>query len=238
MSAPRTARERVRGQMRAEILAAARDHVAKEGAANLSLRSVARDLDIAPSALYRYFGGRDALLTDLILATYAALASEAERAADAAARRGGSDAERFLAVPRALRRWALARPQEWGLVFGTPVPGYQAPEETVVPYTRMAVALVRPVAEALAAGRLRGERGGSGDARSATGSLADAVAPVRDALLPGAPVGTVVRTIQAWTVILGTISLEVFGHWRRTILDPELFFDATVHDAAEAIGLG
>jgi AcrR family transcriptional regulator len=233
MSAPRTARERVRGQMRAEILAAARNHVAKEGAANLSLRSVARDLEIAPSALYRYFGGRDALLTSLILATFESLASEAERAADAAAGRGGSDAERFLAVPRTLRRWALARPQEWGLVFGTPVPGYQAPEETVVPYTQVAAAMVRPVAEAAAAGRLRGDH----DAGAVTGSLSDAVAPVRDALLPGAPAATVVRTIQAWTVILGTISLEVFGHWRRTILDPEQFFDATVRDAAAAIGL-
>ena len=87
----RSARERVREEMTAEILAVAREHVAQEGAAALSLRSVARDLELAPSALYRYFNGRDALLSALIMAAYESLATEAERAADqrAAKRRRG-----------------------------------------------------------------------------------------------------------------------------------------------------
>ena len=108
LRAPRTARERVREEMTAEILAVAGAHVARDGAAALSLRSVARDLGMAPSALYRYFDGRDALLSALILAAYEALAAEAERAADRPRRgdpKAGSadDAERWLAVPRALR---------------------------------------------------------------------------------------------------------------------------------------
>ena len=70
--------------MTAEILAVAGAHVARDGAAALSLRSIARDLGMAPSALYRYFDGRDALLTALILTAYEALAAEAERAADQA----------------------------------------------------------------------------------------------------------------------------------------------------------
>ena len=174
MSAPRTARERVREEMTAEILAVAREHVAREGAAALSLRSIARDLEMAPSALYRYFDGRDALLSALILTAYESLADEAERAADDAARRGGGgDAERWLAVPRSLRAWALAHPHEWGLIFGTPVPGYEAPEDTVEPYVRVAAAMVRPLVAAAAAARLRpgaaaagarraGRRGGAG----------------------------------------------------------------------------
>ena len=74
-SAPRTARERVREEMTNEILAVAREHVAQEGAAALSLRSVARGLGMAPSALYRYFDGRDALLSALILSSYESLAA-------------------------------------------------------------------------------------------------------------------------------------------------------------------
>ena len=70
--------------MTAEILAVAGAQVARDGAAALSLRSIARDLGMAPSALYRYFDGRDALLTALILTAYEALAAEAERAADQA----------------------------------------------------------------------------------------------------------------------------------------------------------
>ncbi len=90
MSAPRTARERVREEMTAEILAVARRHIADEGAAALSLRSVARDLEMAPSALYRYFDGRDALLSALILGAYESLAAEAEQAAQTAGTSGGA----------------------------------------------------------------------------------------------------------------------------------------------------
>ena len=232
MSAPRTARERVREEMTAEILAVARRHVAREGAAALSLRSIARDLEMAPSALYRYFDGRDALLSALILTAYESLADEAEQAADDAERRGGSDAERWLAVPRSLRAWALAHPHEWGLIFGTPVPGYEAPEDTVEPYARVAAATVRPVVAAAAAARLH-----TGPLPPVTAELGDAVAPVAEGLLPGVPLGTVVLAVGAWTTIVGVISLEVFGHWRNTILDPAEFFEATMRNLARSLGL-
>ena len=88
---------------------------------------------MAPSALYRYYDGRDALLSALILAAYESLAACAEEAAEQAAGRGGSDAERFAVVPRAVRTWALGHPHEWGLVFGTPVPGYEAPQRRSSP---------------------------------------------------------------------------------------------------------
>ena len=253
MSAPRTARERVREEMTAEILAAAGERVAKEGAAALSLRSVARDLGMAPSALYRYFDGRDALLSALILHAYESLAAEAEQAAEQAGARPtppaertpptpptpptetGSlgDAERFLAVPRAIRRWALAHPHEWGLIFGTPVPGYEAPEDTVEPYARIAAAMVGPVVEAKVAGRLRPDLHRS----AVSDELRDAVAPVTEGLFPDLPTVNVVLAIQAWTTLVGIISLEVFGHWRNTILSTEEFFEATIRDLAARIRL-
>ena len=235
VSAPRNARERVREEMTAEILAVAREHVGREGAAALSLRSIARDLGMAPSALYRYFDGRDALLSALIMAAYESLAEAAEAAeaaADDVPRLGAPDAERFLVVPRAVRDWALGHPHEWGLIFGTPVPGYQAPEDTVVPYARIAAAMVRPVVEAKEAGRLRSEPAGLVSAE-----LRAAVAPVSDGLLPGLSVAKVVQVVQAWTTLVGIVSLEVFGHWRNTVLDPGALFDATLRDIALSIGL-
>jgi AcrR family transcriptional regulator len=222
--------------MTAEILAVAREHLANEGAAALSLRSVARDLELAPSALYRYFDGRDALLSALIMAAYESLADEAERAADQAQRAGGSDAERWLETPCAIRRWALERPHEWGLIFGTPVPGYEAPHDTVEPYARVASALARPVIEATAAGRLRQQS----DAPSGTKNdeLRRAVAPVAEGLGLDMPAPMVARFVQAWTTLVGIVSLEVFGHWRNTILEPEAFFEATMRDVATGLGLG
>lgn len=220
--------------MTAEILAAARAHLAKEGAAALSLRSVARDLELAPSALYRYFDGRDALLSALIITAYESLAAETERAADRAHAVGGTDAESWLAAPRAMRRWALDHPHEWGLIFGTPVPGYEAPHDTVEPYTRVASALVRPLVEARAAGRL-----GAGSTDPAVDDqLRAAVAPVAQGLFTDMPDEKVVQVVEAWSTIVGVISLEVFGHWRDTVLDPAAFFDATVRDQGRAIGLG
>jgi hypothetical protein len=43
--------------------------------------------------------------------------------------------------------------------------------------------------------------------------------------------------LQAFTAIIGAISLEVFGHWRNTVLEPALLFDAGVAAAGESIGL-
>jgi AcrR family transcriptional regulator len=218
--------------MTAEILAVAGAHVARDGAAAISLRSIARDLGMAPSAIYRYFDGRDALLSALILSAYGALADEAERAADEA-ERGTDLAGRWLAVPRAMRFWALEHPHQWGLIFGTPVPGYHAPEDTIEPYTRMAFALVRPLLAAHAEGRFLPEE----DQRPISDDLRAAVVPVTEGLLPDMPGETAVLVLQAFTAIIGAISLEVFGHWRNTVLEPALLFNATVAQAAETIGL-
>ena len=233
MPATRTARDRVRDEVTKEILVVARAHLARDGAAALSLRSIARDLEMAPSALYRYFDGRDALLSALILEAYTALADAAEKAADAAQKSGGSESERWLAVPRAMRKWALARPHEWGLIFGSPVPGYRAPEATTVPYARLAGALMRPVADALHNGRLHVED----RAAEPAAALERALAPVRQAILPDAAMTTVLHALQAWTTLIGVISLELFGHFNKAVLDTELFFEETVRDAARSTGL-
>src|SRR5580692_11005562 len=105
-SVSRTARERVREELTGEILSVAREQLARDGAGALSVRSIARELGMAPSALYRYFDGRDALLSALILAAYESLAGCAEEAAEQAARHEESDVHRFAHVPRAIRRWA------------------------------------------------------------------------------------------------------------------------------------
>jgi AcrR family transcriptional regulator len=234
MSAPRSARERVREEVTGEILAVARVHLAREGAASLSLRSIARELEMAPSALYRYFSSRDALLSALILSAYESLADEAERASTAVFAIEQSDVARWLAVPRTMREWALAHRHEWSLIFGTPVPGYQAPEDTVVPYARLAAALVRPIIEAGAKDQLAPGTLPEGVA----GGLSEAVAPVADALMNGMSTATVALALQAWATLVGVISLELFGHWRNTILDPELFFEETIRSLSVTVGLG
>src|SRR3954462_9504215 len=102
-----------------QIKQIARDHLAADGP-NLSLRAVARDLGVVSSALYRYFASRDELLTALILDAYDSL-GEAVEQADAAVNRADL-LGRWLATTHAVRSWALARPTEYALIYGSPVP--------------------------------------------------------------------------------------------------------------------
>src|SRR5512142_440572 len=148
----RTARERARAEITAEILAAARGYLATDGAAALSLRAIARDLGMASSALYRYFGSRDELLTRLIVDAYDSLGAAAE-AREMTVDRDDLGA-RFAAVCDAVRDWALAHPNEYALIYGSPVPGYVAPADTVRPASRVTALLLRIIAEAALAGRM------------------------------------------------------------------------------------
>ena len=212
--------------------------MARDGAAALSLRSIARDLGMAPSALYRYFDGRDALLSALILAAYEALAAEAERAADEA-EAGAGAGRRRTATPSA----GCPCPAPCGAgPWSTRTSGgsSSAPRSRATRPRGHGRAL-RPDGGgpgAPAGGGARGGRLRTDDrTRPVSDELRAAVAPVTEGLLPGMPVEKVVLALEAWTTIVGAISLEVFGHWRNTVLEPELLFEATIAQAAEAIGL-
>src|SRR5258705_8620656 len=130
-----TLRSRVRAEMTEEIKQTARRQLAAAGASNLSLRAVARDMGLVSSGIYRYFGSRDELLTALILDAYNALGAAVE-AAQAQVDRTEL-VGRYNAACHAVRDWALAHPHEYALTYGSPVPGYVAPSETVGPASRM-----------------------------------------------------------------------------------------------------
>src|SRR5450759_3714788 len=139
MTAIQTARQRARAELTSEIKAEARRQLAAEGAQRLSLRAVARELGMASSALYRYFPSRDDLLTALIIDAYDAIGESAERSG--AALRAADIRGRWRACCHAVRDWALAHPHEYALIYGSPVPGYQAPPETVASAIRVSAVL-------------------------------------------------------------------------------------------------
>jgi AcrR family transcriptional regulator len=157
VNASRTARERVRAELTREITEIARRQLATEGAAGLSLRAVAREMGMVSSAIYRYFSSRDKLLTALIIEGYDAVGAAVEQAEGGCPRQDYPG--RWLAVCQAIRGWALAHPHEYALIYGSPVPGYQAPEETVVPAGRVAAVLGKIVSDAY---RADGDGSGAG----------------------------------------------------------------------------
>jgi AcrR family transcriptional regulator len=216
-------RARVRAEMTDEIKSVARRHLATEGA-NLSLRAVARDLGMASSAVYRYFANRDELLTALIIDAYAALGAAVEAADD-----DRDHPQRWLAVCHAVREWALANVHEWALIYGSPVPGYQAPRDTVGPAVRVILGIATIVRDAAAAHRV--DLGEAID-----GALGDELAAIAAEVDPGAPTQLVARSLAAWIQLCGAVSAEVFGQLNNTIEQRREFFEWQMRGAAVLIG--
>ncbi|RBY78235.1 TetR/AcrR family transcriptional regulator [Geodermatophilus sp. TF02-6] len=223
-------RERVRAEVIGEITAAARRQLAEVGAAALSLRAVARELGMASSALYRYFPSRDDLLTRLILDGYDALGAAAEAADDPSA----PPRERWLAVCRAVRNWTRAHPHEYALLYGSPVPGYTAPRDTVPAAARVGVVLGRILGDAARSGALPAAAGRARDPELVSD---DAVA-VLGGEHPALDDAVRLRALLAWSSLFGTISFELFGHFVGSVEDGDRYFDRVTDELAALVGLG
>lgn len=117
------------------ILQTAERHLAEHGAAALSLRQVARDVGMVPSAIYRYFNGIDELYTALIVRAFEDQNAAVRAAVDGLStpRTWDDRIANMVVLARAVREWALKNPHFYSLVYGSPVPGYQAPETTIAP---------------------------------------------------------------------------------------------------------
>lgn len=239
----RTPRERARAQTIADIVELGRKHLAEHGAAALSLRAVARDLGVVSSAVYRYVGSRDELLTLLLVDAYNDLGD----AVDAAVESVPADdfKERFAELARAVRAWALREPARYGLLFGSPVPGYRAPaERTTAPGTRVVTSLVQILDGAHRAGTHRADahRPGASAAEPAAASMPPALAAdlgaIRRELNVGVPDVLLARGTLVWTSLFGAVSFEVFGQYGAgTFSAPDELFEHHIAVLADLAGL-
>ncbi|WP_067690983.1 TetR/AcrR family transcriptional regulator [Nocardia jejuensis] len=204
----KTPRERYRTQMQAEIKQCAREQIATAGASALSLNAIAKQVGMSGPALYRYFAGRDELITALIRDAYRSLADTLGQARDS-----GAD---ITELARALREWALTDPQRYFLIYGTPVPGYHAPDDT----TAISSEIMSMLIEAFAA-------------------LPTAAPPTTAEPTPfdthldhyrrwaaghSVPAATLHRAVSFWTRVHGVLSLELAGHFSGMGFDPALLF--------------
>lgn len=212
-------RQESRERIEAQIIALGRRQLATEGAAGLSVRAIARDLGMVSSAVYRYVAGRDELLTMLLADAYSDLADSVERAREQAPDGWRAD---VAVITRAMRAWALAEPACWALLYGSPVPGYHAPAEiTTAPGTRVVGALFDAVATGVATGDIVLTEHHVNQPLSA-----DLARLRREFNFPGDD-ALVVRCTLAWGLVVGAISLEVFGQYGAdTFTDPATLFDA------------
>jgi AcrR family transcriptional regulator len=204
-----TPRERYRAQVRAEIKQHAWEQLATAGASALSLNAIARRMGLSGPALYRYFAGRDELITELVRDAYRSLA-DTLRAAGAA----GPD---LPALAHALRDWALHDPQRYFLVYGTPVPGYHAPDDITAIAREIMTTLIDACAVLPSGGPEKPFRTHLAEHREwADGHPAEPAA--------------LHRALTVWTRLHGALSLELAGQFAGMGFDPALFFAAELDD--------
>ncbi|MFE1587304.1 TetR/AcrR family transcriptional regulator [Streptomyces sp. NPDC058737] len=205
-----TPRERYRTQVRAEIKEHAWEQIATAGASALSLNAIAKRMGMSGPALYRYFDGRDELITELIRDAYRSQADTFRAAAESGADLAG--------LAHALRAWALDDPQRYFLIHGTPVPGYQAPGDI----TEIAAETMTVIVDACAALPSPGGSAGAFDAH-----LEDHRQWAGD---HPAPSPALHRALSFWSRLHGVLSLELAGQFTGMGFDPALLFEAELKD--------
>ncbi|WP_328965172.1 TetR/AcrR family transcriptional regulator [Streptomyces virginiae] len=211
----KTPRERYRQQVREEVKEKAWQQIAGSGASALSLNAIAKQMGMSGPALYRYFANRDELITELIRDAYRSLA-DAFIAAAAADDDAGAGAGRpdLAGLAHVLRRWALADPHRYFLIYGTPVPGYHAPADiTAIASELMSVLLDACTAPAT-------EPHAFEDHLATHRAWADSH--------PDAPPAALRQALAFWSRLHGVLSLELAGHFTGMGLDPALLFQAEV----------
>jgi AcrR family transcriptional regulator len=224
-------RARVRQATVEEIKAVARAQMAAEGTAAVTLRAIAREMGMTAPALYRYFGSRDELVTALVTDAYDALADAMEAAVAEVPASGHAD--RMLAAFAAFRRWGLEHPTEFALIFGSPIPGYRAPEATRPAGERYTGLLLRLLAEAHGAGALRGRL----DLRVPPALERQLVAFRERQGVADLPVPVLAFALSAWVRLHGVVALEVFGHLRPAVGDGAPLFEQEVGAILRQAGL-
>ena len=211
-----------------DILRIAHQQLTTEGSAGLSLRAIARELGLVSSAIYRYVPSRDELLTLLIEESYNSF-GDAVEAAEARCRRDDRS-RRWQAIGRSVRRWAVANPAEWALLYGSPVPGYHAPpERTTAAGSRVPLLILGLLADA--------QLEPSQDDPPMTAALHRELERVGPALPGELKPEILARGLLVFSSLCGLVSLELFGQFTNTVTQFPAHLDHQLIRLGAALGL-
>ncbi|WP_030808657.1 TetR/AcrR family transcriptional regulator [Streptomyces sp. NRRL S-337] len=223
-------RHRVREEALAEILRTGRRLLVDEGPSAVTLRAIAREMGMTAPGLYRYYASHRDLIQALTSHLYDELAAAL---AEARERRPAEEPGRQLReVCRELRRWALAHPREFGLLFAKPVtdadtaPGSAAHD----PSWRFGTVLLDLMVQLWHHGSIE-------PPNDLDPSWIVQLEEVREHLA-GEPVPLEILYVfvSCWARLYGAVAVEVFGHLDFALTDPEPLFEHTLHDILTALG--
>lgn len=232
-------RDRVRAATVTEIKETARRVLVVDGVDGLSLRAIARDMGMTAPALYRYFPSREDLVVHLIGDLYDELADTMEAARDSEP--ADDPAARLAAVSRAFRSWALDHRAEFGLLFGSPIPGIEVEPEK---------GTGEPGDPARDAGTRFGRIFGDLVARiylerpfpTPADEELDPVLRAQLADWTGTfpvplPLGVAQVFLSCWIRLYGMVAMEAFGHLAFALTDAEAMFETELAGLSDLLGM-
>lgn len=214
------------------IKATARQLMAEKGTAGLSLRAIARELELTAPALYHYYPSLDDLITALIVDAFTGHAAYVRQQRDVAAAAGKGYREQLFVAMQAYRHWALDHPTDFQLVYGNPIPGYVAPTEVTVPAARsLGEVFLETLVAAVAAG----------DIDLAT--LTDPIPPTvrshyqRHFGLDDAGAQLFQLMNQVWSLMHGMVTLEIYHHAAPVVGDTTAFYEQALRQQFRLMGM-
>jgi AcrR family transcriptional regulator len=200
---PRPQRRSSISDLNERIVTAAWEQIAREGAAALSLRAIARSLKIAAPSIYNYFPDRDNLVTVLIVEAFKSMADFLKDEITSIPET--NHVERLRGLGMAYHQWAITYPERYQLIFGTPIAGYTAPTEITIPAAGRSLAiLVDVLKSAHSAGKLRLR-----NSVPATNELELMLKEWQTVRAPGVDCEVLYLALSIWVHFHGLISLEI-----------------------------
>ena len=216
---PRPKRDQQVPDMAGAIKEAAWMQIAEDGVPGLSLRAMARKLEITAPAIYNYYPSRDDLVTALVIDAYASFAEALLAGHDSVPAEDFE--ERIRATGGAYYQWAINYPQRYQLLFGPALPGYRIPLEEVMPTSVRSMGVLIGIVEAIRkAGKLQDDRIPEPD-----DITKDYIAALNALGIPTQPQSLTVAVL-IWSRVHGLVSLELSGNLSsaecKALLDYEL----------------
>jgi AcrR family transcriptional regulator len=208
----RTRRETTRAATIQEIKDTALARMRAQGTVDVRLSDVARDMRMSAPGLYRYFDGREGLLTALIVDALTGLAEYVEKARDAVPE--DDPGGRFVAVTRAYREWALSDREGFLLVFGPAPAGFEKTHQAHADGSDQGpdkAAALRAM-DALRSLARDADKSGTRRAMPLTHLPPILDSALCNAELYGADPATELAMVHCWASLHGFVTLEVNGN--------------------------
>ena len=228
-------RDRVRAATTGEIKETARRILVSEGPEAVSLRAIAREMGMTAPALYRYFSSREDLVRHVCGDIFTEIATDVRAASARAAQESGGDVTaKLIAACREFRHWALTHREEFGLLFGTPLPGLEALhndkiDECALDFAGSWITLFLELWQ-------RHPFPVPADDQIEPGLLPQ-LERYTGGLGVDLPAGAALTFLRCWVHLYGMVSLEVFGHLHFALDDAAPMFEITLGELADLVGL-